>query len=86
MKIIASIVLSFLLFGCVADSQEAVQTGNFVVEYLFEHEGCKMYRFRDGGMRYIYYSNCTGKTSTTYKSGKNSTTDIESHTTKTDNP
>lgn len=31
----------------------------YEVEYLFEHDGCKMYRFRDGD-RYVYFTNCTG--------------------------
>ena len=29
------------------------------VEYLFEHEGCKVYRFMDMG-HYIYFTNCEG--------------------------
>jgi len=29
------------------------------VEYLFEHEGCKVYRFRDADY-YVYFTNCTG--------------------------
>ncbi len=31
----------------------------YTVEYLFEHDGCKVYRFRDNG-NYIYFSNCNG--------------------------
>jgi len=34
----------------------------YEVEYLFEHEGCKVYRFRDDG-RFVYFTNCTGNTS-----------------------
>lgn len=30
---------------------------SYEIEYLFEHEGCKMYRFMDNGT-YIYFSNC----------------------------
>ena len=29
----------------------------YKVEYLFEHEGCKVYRFLDDG-HYVYYTNC----------------------------
>lgn len=29
------------------------------VEYLFEHDGCKVYRFMDMG-HYIYFTNCQG--------------------------
>jgi hypothetical protein len=31
------------------------------VQYLFEHDGCKVYQFRDDG-HYIYFSNCNGET------------------------
>jgi Domain of unknown function (DUF4884) len=33
---------------------------SYTVEYLFEHEGCKVYRFYDRG-RYIYFTNCNGE-------------------------
>lgn len=33
----------------------------YKVEYLFEHEGCKVYRFEDRG-NWIYYTNCQGET------------------------
>jgi hypothetical protein len=29
------------------------------IEYLFEHDGCKVYRFKDDG-HYVYFTNCTG--------------------------
>lgn len=29
----------------------------YEVEYLFEHEGCKVYRFLDNS-NYIYFTNC----------------------------
>ena len=29
------------------------------VSYLFEHEGCKVYRFYDNG-HYVYFTNCNG--------------------------
>ena len=35
------------------------------IEFLFEKDGCKMYRFKDGG-RYIYWSNCDGRTEYSY--------------------
>ena len=31
----------------------------YEVEYLFEHEGCKVFRFYDNG-NYVYFTNCTG--------------------------
>ena len=33
----------------------------YSVEYLFEHDGCKVYRFRDNG-QFIYFTNCKGET------------------------
>ena len=32
---------------------------DYRVDYLFEHDGCKVYRFRDSG-HYVYFTNCTG--------------------------
>ena len=29
------------------------------VDYLFEYEGCKVYRFYDNG-NYVYFTNCAG--------------------------
>lgn len=29
----------------------------YEVDYLFENEGCKVYRFMDNG-HYVYYTNC----------------------------
>jgi Domain of unknown function (DUF4884) len=38
---------------------------DYNVEYLFEHEGCKVYRFLDHnktGSYYVYFTNCNGST------------------------
>lgn len=32
---------------------------SYKVEYLFEHDGCKVYRFMDMG-NYVYFTNCQG--------------------------
>lgn len=32
---------------------------SYRVEYLFEHDGCKVYRFMDMG-NYVYFTNCQG--------------------------
>lgn len=32
---------------------------NYVVDFLFEHEGCRVYRFYDRG-NYVYFTNCFG--------------------------
>ena len=33
--------------------------GTYKVDYLFEHDGCKVYRFLDNG-RWVYFTNCSG--------------------------
>lgn len=33
----------------------------YQVDYLFEHAGCKVYRFYDIG-NYVYFTNCNGET------------------------
>jgi hypothetical protein len=33
---------------------------DYKVDYLFEHDGCKVYRFYDRG-NYIYFTNCNGE-------------------------
>ena len=76
MKKVAILSL-FILVGCVKKAEKIEVRGNYNVELLFENDGCKVYRFYDG--RYIYYTDCSGKTS--YKSGnKNGTTIVENHT------
>jgi hypothetical protein len=32
----------------------------YEVDYLFEHGGCKVYRFYDRG-HYVYFTNCSGE-------------------------
>ena len=33
----------------------------YEIEYLFDHDGCKVYRFKDGG-HYVYFTSCKGET------------------------
>ncbi len=40
-------------------SKPAENNKNYQVDYLFEHDGCKVYRFLDNG-NYVYFTNCTG--------------------------
>jgi hypothetical protein len=42
------------------EKKPAENNGTYKVEYLFEHEGCKVYRFADRG-NYIYFTNCNGE-------------------------
>ena len=39
----------------------AANNQDYKVEYLFEHAGCKVYRFYDRGT-YVYFTNCNGET------------------------
>lgn len=60
------IALALLLLGC---AEEPVSTGassnaNIAVSLLFEHEGCKVYRFLDAG-HYRYYVRCSDGTQAT---------------------
>ena len=56
----------FLFFSCSIQSpierKPASNNADYNVEYLFEHDGCKVYRFRDYGNNgeYIYFTNCNG--------------------------
>lgn len=56
------VLLFIFCCGCYGDSKETVKDGDFEIELLFEKDGCKMYRFTDGG-RTIYWSNCSGTVS-----------------------
>lgn len=75
-KITLISVLSLSLFcSCLNDAQHKVETSNsnFEVEFLFEKDGCKIYRFMDGGHA-VYWTDCRGKIETVYNqsSGKSS--------------
>ncbi len=37
-----------------------VNNRSYEVDYLFEHGGCKVYRFYDRG-HYVYFTNCQGE-------------------------
>lgn len=49
--------VALALAGCLKDPIKTEQKENgFSIDFLFEHEGIKMYRFRDGGTSY-YFTN-----------------------------
>jgi hypothetical protein len=59
--------LLVLTTGCITQhpiTKEAAENNkDYTVEYLFEHEGCKVYRFKDHnsvGTYYVYFTNCNG--------------------------
>lgn len=73
-KSILLIVISIYLTSCIAQRPiQKAKPGNnltYDVEYLFEYEGCKVYRFYDMG-NYVYFTNCNGDvTSITADSAK----------------
>ena len=77
-KVIKSSALAFialLLLSCATgvpiSKGPSENNKTYDVEYLFEHDGCKVYRFYDYG-HYVYFTNCTGQT-----------TSIEQDSTKT---
>lgn len=78
MKILFVLAFCLLLWSCVEAPEETTASGNFTIEKLFEHEGCNMYRFKDG-TRYIYWSDCRGKINADYSTstGKSRTTHRE---------
>ena len=57
------LVCNACLSSCVSQipltKEKPVNNSTYQVEYLFEHEGCKVYRFMDMG-HYIYFTNCKG--------------------------
>jgi len=64
-KIIRPLILVSViacLFSCV--SQRSISklapsnNATYKVEYLFEHDGCKVYRFWDNG-HFVYFTNCS---------------------------
>lgn len=70
--------LILLLVGCAKRPMATGRTDNseFDVGKLFTHDGCTLYRFYDNG-RHHYFTNCSGRTMTTYSCGKNCTNQEE---------
>lgn len=73
MKRIMVILSVLIMTGCAREGIKTEQTNNerFQITLLFEHEGCKVYRFYDGGY-YRYYTVCGNDSEATYsiQSGK----------------
>jgi hypothetical protein len=63
LKIFSFLSIVLLMHACSIEQPLSVNRADnnrtYTVEYLFEHDGCKVYRFRDNG-NYIYFSNCNG--------------------------
>lgn len=82
-------VLFLSLTACSSVVQLPVYTRNpvnndsYKVSFLFEYDGCKVYRFLDNG-QYIYFTNCKGDI-TTFTSDSTHTR-IENHVRIVDQP
>jgi hypothetical protein len=63
--IVLLLLISALLHSCTIQrpisTVPAANNKEYCVEYLFEHDGCKVYRFDDRN-RTVYFTNCTGNT------------------------
>lgn len=62
--LLLAVVTMFILglSSCVSKKPISIHESNnkdYGVSYLFEHDGCKVYRFVDDG-NYVYFTNCTG--------------------------
>jgi hypothetical protein len=67
-KLLVLTLVIILLASCRGEAQSSTQVGDYQVEFLFETDGVKVYRFRDNG-RDHYFTN-RGETMSTYQSGK----------------
>lgn len=73
MKTILALTAILALVGCSKPAETSTQVGReFVVDKLFTHEGCTVYRFIDSGHN-RYFTNCPGSTNWTESCGKNCT-------------
>lgn len=75
---VSILILLALLMGCESKSLEKQKTNNqkYEVDFLFEHDGCKIYRFYDrGSSRYfVKCANGDSKTISTHTTGGKSKT------------
>jgi hypothetical protein len=66
-----------LLVGCGKPAETSTSVGReFVVDKLFTHEGCTVYRFTDHGNA-RYFTNCQGSTNWTEGCGKGCTRQMD---------
>ena len=58
----AILIASLACAGCMTEPLATVPTNNagIQVDLLFEHDGCRVYRFRD--ISYHYYAQCNATT------------------------
>ena len=71
MKALLAVLALVALAGCSKPAETSTAVGvEFVVDKLFTHEGCTVYRFSDGGNK-RYFTNCNGSTNWRESCGKN---------------
>ncbi|NLI72815.1 MAG: DUF4884 domain-containing protein [Bacteroidales bacterium] len=62
-KFIFTLITVFTFTSCFMNRPLATEHSDnnrtYTVDYLFEHDGCRVYRFRDMG-NYVYFTNCNG--------------------------
>ncbi len=76
MKKVLAIAVILTLTGCSKPAETSTSVGReFVVDKLFTHEGCTVYRFEDAGSK-RYFTNCSGSTTWREGCGKNCTRDM----------
>lgn len=76
MKILLTVFFLALAAGCSKPAETSTAVGvEFVVDKLFTHEGCTVYRFYDGGGA-RYFTNCQGSTNWTEHCGKGCTRQV----------
>jgi len=57
--LISFLFLSFCYASVPIKAEKPENNKTYEVDYLFEHDGCKVYRFYDKG-NYVYFTNCEG--------------------------
>lgn len=63
------VILIIAVSSCKGDAKTSTQDGDYSIDLIIEHDGCRVYRFNDGGT-YIYWSDCRGRTEWKTTSGK----------------
>ena len=76
MKKLFIFMTAVLLSACTKPPETSTAVGlEFVVDKLFTHEGCTVYRFVDGGYP-RYFTNCSGSVSWSEFCGKGCTNNM----------
>jgi hypothetical protein len=75
-----TLLIALTSMGCSGDPLRVSMTNNaqYSVGLLFENDGCRVYRFNDGGHK--YYTDCRGETAWTESCGKACTRNMNNST------